>query len=178
MERFNSHCFVVDPSVKAQGDTKIGFIGDVLFEDTYEVLIDTILQRKSMYFGGFKLSLSQTQVLSGSEDQRMLPTQEQVNKLMQLQRALIQHKDVCTLRRERLRSDKRRIQMFGNQLHSFSDKCADLSCSKKHSRVKLVIEVVSAKMWLAPGMRVTNHPSVVLTQPLESMPCHHKETLV
>ena len=56
MDKFSSHCFVLDPSSRAQGDTQIGYIGNILLEDTIEGLIDTILQRKSMRMNSFRLA--------------------------------------------------------------------------------------------------------------------------
>ena len=43
IEKFSSTCFVLDPSVRANGDNHIGYIGNILFEDTIESLIDTIV---------------------------------------------------------------------------------------------------------------------------------------
>lgn len=58
MEKFSSMCFVLDPSVRAAGDSQIGYIGNILFEDTIESLIDTIVQRRSMRISSFRLSMS------------------------------------------------------------------------------------------------------------------------
>jgi len=43
MEKFSGFCFVLDPSTRAKGDSQIGYIGNILFEETIESLIDTIL---------------------------------------------------------------------------------------------------------------------------------------
>ena len=57
MEKFSGHCFVLDPSMRAQGDSQIGYIGNILFEDTIESLIDTILQRKGMRVSSYRMSM-------------------------------------------------------------------------------------------------------------------------
>jgi len=59
MDKLSGHCLVLDPSVRAQNDNQIGYIGNILFEDTVESLIDTILQRKGMRVSSFRLSMSQ-----------------------------------------------------------------------------------------------------------------------
>ena len=57
MEKLSSTCFVLDPSVRAAGDSTIGYIGNILFEDTIESLIDTIVQRRSMRISSYRMSM-------------------------------------------------------------------------------------------------------------------------
>jgi len=58
IEKFSSTCFVLDPSVRATGESQIGYIGNILFEDTIESLIDTIVQRRSMRISSFRFSMT------------------------------------------------------------------------------------------------------------------------
>ena len=45
--------------MRAAGDSQIGYIGTILFEDTIESLIDAIIQRHSMRISSFRLSMTQ-----------------------------------------------------------------------------------------------------------------------
>ena len=85
IEKFSGHCFVLDPSMRAQGDTQIGYIGNILLEDTIECLIDTILQRKSMRMSSFRLSRS-NQLSPGYVDDRprQIPPEMQIALFQQL----------------------------------------------------------------------------------------------
>jgi len=68
--------------------------------------------------------------------------------------------------------------MVGNQLLSFRRSCSDNTCvSKKHSVIKLVIQVEHGKIWLPKGMKVSNYPKVIISQPLDSLPVHLKDNL-
>lgn len=58
MEKFSAFCFVLDPSMRTIGDTQVGYIGNLLFEDTIESLIDTVLQRKGMRLDSFRLTIT------------------------------------------------------------------------------------------------------------------------
>ncbi len=43
IEKFSGHCFVLDPNSRAQDDSQIGYIGNIMFEDTIDSLISTIM---------------------------------------------------------------------------------------------------------------------------------------
>lgn len=74
MEKFSSFCFVLDPSMRTQGDTQVGYIGDLLFEDTIESLIDTVLQRKGMRLDSFRLTITSQHLSPGPfDDHRQIP---------------------------------------------------------------------------------------------------------
>jgi len=116
IEKFSSHCFVLDPSVRAQGDSTIGYIGNILFEDTIESLIDTLLQRRSMRISSFRMSMhvQSTSPTSYQDDHRQIPIDMQLRFFQQLQSALIEHKNACAIRLQQLQSKKRQVQMVGN----------------------------------------------------------------
>jgi hypothetical protein len=40
MDKYSSYLFVNDPTVKAVGDTSLGYIGNMLFTDTLDSMID------------------------------------------------------------------------------------------------------------------------------------------
>ena len=67
--------------------------------------------------------------------------------------------------------------MFGNQLHSFSNCGHKKIADKTTKRIKLVIQVEKGTVWLPKGMKVTNYPKVVISQPLNSLPLHLKQLL-
>ena len=40
IEKYSSYLFVNDPTVKALGDSQLGYIGNMLFTDTLDSMID------------------------------------------------------------------------------------------------------------------------------------------
>ena len=71
--------------------------------------------------------------------------------------------------------------MVGNQLHSFKRRCGRSQNPDapqiSQPCVKLVIQVEHGKIWLPKGMKATNFPKVVISQPHDSMPFHLKQVL-
>ena len=67
--------------------------------------------------------------------------------------------------------------MLGNQLHQFNHRgCKKLGFSSSKN-IKLVIQVERGKIWLPKGMKVTNYPKVIVSQPINSLPGHLKSHL-
>jgi len=64
IEKFSGQCFVLDPNSRAHGDSSIGYIGNIMFEDTIDSLISTIMQRRSMRVSSFRLSMPMSMATS------------------------------------------------------------------------------------------------------------------
>lgn len=64
--------------------------------------------------------------------------------------------------------------MVGNQLLSFNRRCG----SQRKPCLKLVIQVEHGKVWLPKGMKLSNHPKVKISQPLNSLPAHLRSVLL
>jgi len=58
-------------------------------------------------------------------------------------------------------------------MHSFNRRCGQ----NRRPCIKLVIQVEHGKLWLPRGKKPTNHPKVIISQPLDSLPEHLRNVL-
>ena len=75
----------------------------IIFEDTIESLIDTILHKRGMRVSSFRLSMGASQSPSGSmgdNSSNAMPAEMQINCFEYLSAALIEHKNACAIRHQ------------------------------------------------------------------------------
>ena len=169
MERCSSHLFVLDPTVKPHGAKHIGYIGNRLMVEPSETVFDALANKRSMRLDSFGAGPAH---LRGSLGSVSTPFDWEASekKLQDLKSTLIYHKVYCALRLQRLEKTKRHVNVVGNQLINLDHRCSNLSCSKLHKRIKLVIQVESGTITLPSGKKQASHPRVLISQPYASMP--------
>ena len=110
MERFSSHVFVLDPTVKSPGAKNIGFIGNKLMTEASETTFDMLVNKRSMRLDSFGVGTPRL----GTIMQANFDVYESSKELYDLKRALIDHKDYCALRLQRLAKTKKHLNLVGN----------------------------------------------------------------